>query len=142
MDLSFWAFPNIEILIFAFLNFGILDCRFSSNIPSMRRSVSSPHETLRKELKIRHATEYFCQTSRYFFSKHCCSQFLVFQTLELSFFVFPNIIILDLNFSKHWISRCLLFQTLEFTIFFFPTVGILDMYILILDFYLLQLFEF
>ena len=142
MDLSFWAFPNIEILIFAFPNFGILDCRFSSNIPSMGLSVSSPDETLRKELKIRHATEYFCQTSRYFFSKHCCSQFLVFQTLELSFFVFPNIIILEFTFSKHWISGCLLFQTLEFTIFFFPTVGILDMYILILDFYLLQLFEF
>ena len=32
---------------------------FSSNISNMRRSVSSPDETLRRELKIKHAVEYF-----------------------------------------------------------------------------------
>ena len=39
---------------------------FSSNISSMRRSVSSPDETLRRELKIKHAVEYFWRTSRCF----------------------------------------------------------------------------
>ena len=37
-----------------------------SNISSMRRSVLSVDETLRRELKIRHAVEYFWRTSRYF----------------------------------------------------------------------------
>ena len=36
------------------------------NISSMRRSVSSPDETLRRELKIRRETEYFWWTSRCF----------------------------------------------------------------------------
>ena len=31
------------------------------NIPSMKRSVSSPDETLRTELKIRRAAEYFAE---------------------------------------------------------------------------------
>ena len=33
--------------------------RHSSNISTMRRSVSSPDETLRMELKVRRAAEYF-----------------------------------------------------------------------------------
>ena len=37
-----------------------------SNISSMGRSVLSVDETLRRELKIRHAVEYFWRTSRYF----------------------------------------------------------------------------
>ena len=39
---------------------------FSTNISSMRRSVSSPDEILRRELKIQHAVEYFWRTSRCF----------------------------------------------------------------------------
>ena len=39
---------------------------FLCNISSMRRSVSSPDETLRRELKIRRAAEYFWRTSRCF----------------------------------------------------------------------------
>ena len=38
----------------------------SSSISSMRHSVSSPDETLRGELKIRRAAEYFSRTSRCF----------------------------------------------------------------------------
>ena len=45
-------------------------CRFTKNwwcnISSMRCSVSSPDETLRRELKIRRAAEYFWRTSRCF----------------------------------------------------------------------------
>ena len=37
-----------------------------SNISNMRRSVSSPDETPRRELKIRRAAEYFWRTSRCF----------------------------------------------------------------------------
>ena len=40
--------------------------RLSCNISSMRGSVSSPDETLRRELKIRRAAEYFWWTSRCF----------------------------------------------------------------------------
>ena len=39
---------------------------FSTNISSMRRSVSSPDEILRRELKIPHAVEYFWRTSMCF----------------------------------------------------------------------------
>ena len=39
---------------------------FLCNISSMRRSVSSPGETLRRELKIRRVAEYFWRTSRCF----------------------------------------------------------------------------
>ena len=46
-------------------------CRFTKNwwcnISSMRCSVSSPDETLRGELKIRHAAAYFWQTSRWYY---------------------------------------------------------------------------
>ena len=38
----------------------------SSNISRWRRTVSSPDETLRRELKIRRAAEYFWRTSRCF----------------------------------------------------------------------------
>ena len=38
----------------------------SSNISNMRHSVSSPDETPRRELKIRHVAEYFWRTSRCF----------------------------------------------------------------------------
>ena len=41
---------------------------FLCNISSMRRSVSSPDETLRRELKIRRVAEYFWWTSRCFIS--------------------------------------------------------------------------
>ena len=40
-----------------------LDFRIWRTISSMRRSVSSPHETTRRESKMRRAVEYFCQTS-------------------------------------------------------------------------------
>ena len=40
--------------------------RIGYNISSMRRSVSSLDETLRRELKIRHPAEYFLRTSRCF----------------------------------------------------------------------------
>ena len=40
--------------------------RHSSNISTMRRSVSSSDETLRIELKVRRAAEYFWRTSRWF----------------------------------------------------------------------------
>ena len=42
------------------------------NISNMRRSVSSPDETPRRELKIRRAAEYFWRTSRY------CVECLIF----------------------------------------------------------------
>ena len=40
--------------------------RIGYNISSMRRSVTSPDETLRRELKTRRATGYFRRTSRSF----------------------------------------------------------------------------
>ena len=48
------------------------------NISSMRRSVSSPDETLRRELKIRRAPEYFLTDVEVFLlvMKHCV-EFLI-----------------------------------------------------------------
>ena len=61
---SFTIF-TLPIMVWALSSIQFLE-RLWSNISSMRRSVSSPNETPRRECKIRRAAEYFGRTSRWF----------------------------------------------------------------------------